>query len=108
MLLNENLILRNCPALLANSIEFNGMKANSKEQAAALQAIKNNDMIKDLDLIPKVTNKIGRQTDLKSLCIILGHLFRLPEVEKECLKDDVEFILGKAPYLIHMMVETAI
>jgi len=29
-LLNEQLILKNCPALLASSIEFAGMKAQNK------------------------------------------------------------------------------
>lgn len=31
-LINENLIYKNCPALLANSIEFKGMKVKSKEE----------------------------------------------------------------------------
>jgi hypothetical protein len=32
MLINENLILKNCPALLANSLEFLGMKVTNAEQ----------------------------------------------------------------------------
>ncbi len=54
-----------------------------------------------------MTNKFGKQTDLKSLCVILGHLMRLEEVEKDHFKEDVKFILGKAPYLINMMIEMA-
>lgn len=81
MLINENLILKNCPALLANSLEFLGMKVTNKEQQAALSKIKNNDEIKEKELIPKITNKRGRQMDMKALCIILAYLMRLEELD---------------------------
>lgn len=81
MLINENLILKNCPALLANSLEFLGMKVLNADQAAALSKIKNNDEIKEKELIPKVTNKRGMQMDMKALCIILAYLMRLEEVD---------------------------
>lgn len=80
MLINENLILKNCPALLANSLEFLGMRVNGKEQQNALNKIKNNDEIKEKELIPKVTNKRGRQMDMKALCVILAYLMRLDEL----------------------------
>jgi hypothetical protein len=58
-LLNENLILKNCPAILANSMEFMNMKVTSKTQMEALSKIKNSDEIKEKELIPKATNKQG-------------------------------------------------
>lgn len=45
--------------------------------------------------------------DMKALCIVLAYLMRLDEIDKHFDKD-LEFILGKAPYLITMMIETAI
>ena len=44
---------------------------------------------------------------MKALCIILGYLMRLPELEKNFEKD-IEFILGKAPFLIQLMIEMSI
>ncbi len=81
MLINENLILKNCPALLANSLEFMGMTVKNAEQAASLSKIKNNEEIKEKELIPKVTNKRGRQMDMKALCLILAYLMRLEELD---------------------------
>lgn len=39
-LINENLILKQCPALLANSFEFMNMRVTNKEQAQQLVKIK--------------------------------------------------------------------
>jgi hypothetical protein len=39
-LINENLIYKNCPALLANSIEFRGMKVKNQEESSELTKIK--------------------------------------------------------------------
>ena len=36
MMINENLIMKQCPQLLANSIEFLQMKIKNKEEAIAL------------------------------------------------------------------------
>jgi hypothetical protein len=73
----------------------------------ALQKIKNNDEIKEKELIPKLTNKRAGQMDMKALCLILAYLMRLDEIDKH-FDEDIEFILGKAPYLISMMTEMSI
>lgn len=44
-LINENLIYKNCPALLANSIEFKGMKVKSKEEQSILAKIKEDEEV---------------------------------------------------------------
>ena len=84
------------------------MKVVSKDQANALAKIKNNDDIKEKELIPKITNKRGRQMDMKALCIILAYLMRLDDINNKAFGEDIDFILGKAPYLITMMIEMAI
>lgn len=73
-----------------------------------MNKIKNNDEIKEKELIPKVTNKRGRQMDMKALCVILAYLMRLEELDHPSFVPDIEFILGKAPYLITMMIEMTI
>lgn len=44
-LINENLIYKNCPAVLANSIEFKGMKPRSQEESSILSKIKQNEEV---------------------------------------------------------------
>ena len=44
-LINENLIYKNCPALLANSIEFRGMKVRNQEESNLLAKIKENEEV---------------------------------------------------------------
>lgn len=39
-LINENLIYKNCPALLSNSIEYRGLRAKSKKESDILAKIK--------------------------------------------------------------------
>jgi hypothetical protein len=60
------------------------------------------------ELIPKQTNKRGRQMDMKSLCIILAYMMRLSELDAKIFEKDLEFILGKAPFLIQLMIEMTI
>mmetsp|Transcript_40300 Transcript_40300/g.38773 ORF Transcript_40300/g.38773 Transcript_40300/m.38773 type:complete len:85 (+) Transcript_40300:812-1066(+) len=84
------------------------MKTKSKEQALILQKIKNHDEVRDKELIPKQTNKIGKSTDLKSLCVILAHLLRLEEADNKEIKEDVGYVLSKAPFLLQMMIEVGI
>mmetsp|Transcript_9058 Transcript_9058/g.6801 ORF Transcript_9058/g.6801 Transcript_9058/m.6801 type:complete len:167 (-) Transcript_9058:343-843(-) len=106
--LNENLIMKQCPALLANSLEFLGMKAKSREEALVLTKIRNNEEIKEKDLVPKQTNKIGKNSDMKSLCLILAHCLGLEEAAHPAIQEDLHFLLSKAPYLIQMMVEVGV
>lgn len=40
---------------------------------------------------------------MKALVLILGYLLRSPEIN-ESVKEDHEFILGKAPYHIELMI----
>lgn len=57
-LINENLIYKNCPALLANSIEFRGMKVKHQEESNILSKIRENEEVQEL--IPKATQKRGQ------------------------------------------------
>jgi hypothetical protein len=46
-LLNENMLEKNFPAMLANSIEFQNVPIKSEQQAEALRKIKANEEVKE-------------------------------------------------------------
>jgi len=54
-LINENLIYKNCPVILANSVELQGMTAKTPQEAATLHKIKLNDEVKEV--LPKMNDK---------------------------------------------------
>ena len=74
-MLNENMTYKNCPVILANSVELKGMAPKNEREVTTLQKIRENDEIKEL--IPKQnTEKKGKQFDMKALVLILGYLMR--------------------------------
>lgn len=101
-MINENLIYKHCPAVLANSIEFKGMKIKSQEEQSMLAKIKEDEEVQEL--IPKQTQKRGQQMDVKPLVLILGYLMRFTEIDHSSVQEDLGKILGKAPYLCEMMI----
>lgn len=56
-LINENMIDKHIPGILAHSHEFAGMKVRSKEELDTLKRIKTYDKVKDA--IPKPNEKKG-------------------------------------------------
>lgn len=70
-----------------------------------MQAIKTDDATKEL--IPvKVAGPLAEFLNMPSLCIILAYMLRMNELN-EHLQEDLEVILGKATYLIEMMLMVA-
>lgn len=51
-LLNENMIYKNCPTILACSIEYQKMGVKSEKEKEVINAIKSDENVKEL--IPKV------------------------------------------------------
>lgn len=45
--------------------------------------------------------------DVKPLVLIIGYLMRFSEIDEPVLKEDLEKILSKAPYLAEMMIQMA-
>jgi len=95
-LLNENMIYKNCPTILSCSIEYSKMGIKSEKEKSVINAIKNDENVKEL--IPKVTpNRVP--VNLKALCLILAYMLRMNEID-ENLQEDLNHILSKAPYLM--------
>lgn len=98
------MIYKNCPTLLACSIEFQQLKLKSEAQRATLAEIKKDDNVKEL--IPKVSGKMAEMLNMQGLCIILAYMLRMNELN-ESLQEDLEFILSKAPYMVEQMIQMA-
>lgn len=99
-LINENMTYKNCPTVLACSVEFQQVKSRSNEMAQQLQAIKTDDATKEL--IPKA-GKVAEIMNGPTLCIILAYMLRMNELN-DSLQEDLEYILSKSTYLIEMML----
>lgn len=54
-LINENLLYKNCPTLLANALEFRDMKIKNPAQQEVLKNIQKDESVKEL--LPKLTQK---------------------------------------------------
>ena len=103
-LLNENMLEKTFPAMLANSLEFQNIPIRSKEEAEALRAIKMDEEVKES--LPKENAKNQANMGLTALLVILGYLHDLDQV-KGPLKEQALDIIKRAPNHIEMMITTA-
>jgi hypothetical protein len=103
-LLNENMIYKNCPTLLACGIEFQKMAIKNEKDQTVMNSIKQDDAVKEL--LPKVSPSKQLPVNIKALCLILAYMLRMNELD-ETNKEDLEFILSKTPYLIEQMIQMA-
>lgn len=105
-LLNENLILKNCPAILANSLEYNELKIKTQAEQQVMAKMRNNEEVKDL--VPKDTQRRSKQANPKALVLIIAYLMRLEELENTAVDKELESILQMAPYHMNLMLEMGI
>ena len=101
-MINENMTYKNCPTLLACALEFNGVKARTKEAEEQFRKIRTDDATKELIPI-KVQGKLAEILNMPTLYIILAYMLRMNELN-ESLQEDLLHILSKATYLIDMML----
>jgi len=97
------MIYKNCPFILSCAVELRNMPIKNQQEQAAVTAIRTDDTVKEL--IPKLPP--GKTPgNLKSLCVIIAYMLRMSEIEQGLL-EDLEYILGKAPYLMEQMLQMA-
>ena len=89
--LNENLIPKNMPQILAGSIEYQKMGSKDKKVKEILKKLSENDQIKEL--LPKTVSRKTRDMNLLPMLIILGHLLRDENVYHPALKQSLQQIL---------------
>jgi translocation protein SEC63 len=75
-MINENMLMKHIPGIMAYSCEFSQMKVRSKEELDILKKIKENDIVKDA--IPKPNDKRG-PPQVKPICLLVGHMLNLLE-----------------------------
>jgi len=76
-LINENMIDKHIPGILAHSHEFATMKVRSKDELEVLKRIKQEDKVKDA--IPKPNEKKGTAIQVKPICLLMGYMYDILE-----------------------------
>lgn len=103
--LNENLLPKNMPQIMAMAIEYQAMGAKSKEEMDALKKLKDNDEIKEL--LPKTVSRNTKNMNLKPLLLILGHLHRDENVNHPIFRESLNTLLKTSIAHIQMMGEVS-
>ena len=102
--LNENLIVKNMPQILASSIEFQAIGARNQAEIDLLKKLKDNDDISEL--LPKAVSRKTQNMNLKPLLLVLGHCLGDENVNNPSFKESLAQILKQGVAHINMMIET--
>jgi len=103
--LNENLLPKNMPQIMAMAIEYQAMGAKNKEEMDALKKLKDNDEIKEL--LPKTVSRNTKNMNLKPLLLILGHLHRDEHVYTPAFRESLNTLLKTCIAHCQMMGEVS-
>ena len=104
-LINENMIGKQIPGILARSLEFMAMKVRSPEELQILKRIKGDERVKEA--IPKQTDKT-EALQVKPICLLTGYMYGLlkdSDHENEGINKDLEFILKILPSYLEIMLQ---
>lgn len=102
-LINENMIGKQIPGILAQSNEFAAMKVKSQDELAILKRIRAFDQVKEA--IPKSTEK--RQIQVKPICLLVGYMHDIlnsDDLSNAGIKQDLENILRTIPSYFDIML----
>lgn len=103
--LNENLLVKNLPLILASSKEFQAIGAKNQDELTALKKLKDND---DLDeLLPKVQSRNMKDMNMKPLLLILGHVLKDENIRNPIFKEGLAEILKQGVFHLNMMIDVA-
>ncbi len=73
-LINEHMLGKQIPAMLAQTVEFSAMKVKSKEELSVLSRIKMNNEVKEA--IPKQKPN-APPIQIKPLCLLMGYMYNI-------------------------------
>lgn len=85
--LNENYLFKTTPTSVYRSIEMQQIRSRSKEDVEALKRLMQKSEFEDL--IPRNKSKKSVSLNLKPLILMLGHMFRMKEIEIPALAEDL-------------------
>ena len=103
--MNENLIPKNMPQIMAMALEFQKLGAKDKNEMELLKKLKDNEEIREL--LPKTVSRNTKNMNLKPLLLILGHLVRDENVYHPCFKESLALILKSSTAHALMMSEVS-
>jgi hypothetical protein len=107
-LINENMLMKHIPGILAHSYEFSTMKVRTKEELEILKKIKELDQVKEAIPSAKQDAKKG-PVQVKPICLVMGYMYDIIEkkdlLENEGIAKDLEFILRTVPSYFDIMLQ---
>lgn len=103
--LNENLLPKNMPQMMAMAIEFQKIGTRDKVELELLKKLKDNEEIREL--LPKTVSRNTKNMNLKPLLLILGHLTRDENVYNPAFKESLGQILKSSTAHVLMMSEVS-
>jgi translocation protein SEC63 len=103
--LNENLLPKNIPLILSQSIEFQSIEMTDDAELAIFKKMKSNEDIDEL--VPKTTSRRNQDMNIKPLLLVLGHIFRDENVKSPYFKDGLSEILKQGVNHLNMMIDTS-
>ena len=101
--LNEQLIPKNMPQIMAQAIEFQQMGVKSAEETKLLKELKDDDEI--AELLPTTVSRRSKNMNYKPMLLVLGHLLGNDAVNKPVFADCMRKILKDGVAHINMMIE---
>ena len=106
-LINENMLMKHIPGVLAHSYEFSQMKVRSKDELEILKRIKELDEVKEAIPTAKQDAKKG-PVQFKPICLIMGYMYNIIEkrdLDNEGIAKDLEQILRTVPSYFDIMLQ---
>ena len=106
-LINENMLMKHIPGILAHSYEFSQMKVRSKDELEILKRIKELDAVKEAIPTAKQDAKKG-PVQVKPICLIMGYMYNIIEkkdLDNEGIAKDLEQILRTVPSYFDIMLQ---
>lgn len=105
-MINENMLGKHIPGILAQSVEFSKMNVRSKEELTILMRIKQDERVKES--IPKMRNDDKtKQVQVKPICLLMGYMYNLLEdsdLQNKGISDDLEQILRTFPSFFDILL----
>lgn len=103
--LNENLLIKNIPMILASCKEFQLIGAKGKDEVLLLKKLKDNEELDDL--LPKIQSRNMKDMNMKPLLLILAHVLKDENIRNPIFKEGLAEILSTGVHHLNMMIDVA-
>ena len=102
--LNENLLPKNIPIIIAQSLECQAIGAKDlAKETPLLRKLRSNEDIDEL--LPKTQSRVLKAMNWKPLLLILGYIMKDETVKEPIFKEGLATILRNGVFHLQMMIE---